>query len=85
VAEEGFDWSRLDITLARDPHRAVILSEVLTRDQLVSAFRRFQRLQVRKNLRALPFHPYRIKIPELMLGTLKDLGRLSFRLPRGGA
>jgi radical SAM superfamily enzyme YgiQ (UPF0313 family) len=84
VRDRDFDWSRLDISFLENKKQTVFLSEVLTRKEVIRTFHKFQRLVLRKNLLALPFHPYRIKVARLALNALVNATHLSFRLPRGG-
>lgn len=59
VSERDFDWRRLDINAYRAPERAVILSELMERGEILAAYRRFRKLQMRVNLRGIWSHPMR--------------------------
>lgn len=65
VADDMPDWSRLDVNAYRAPGKAVIVSEVLDRAEVLALYRRFRRLRFRRNLGRIWTHPMRRDVPRM--------------------
>lgn len=81
VSEIDFDWSRLDVNLYRDPSKAIILSEVLTNEEVIRLFEKFYRLRFRRNLMKVINHPLRRDLPRII--KAKAVEYLSDKVSRG--
>jgi radical SAM superfamily enzyme YgiQ (UPF0313 family) len=66
------DWSRLDVNLYRAPEKAVIMSEVLSRDEVVELYTRFRRLRLRRNMIKVLNHPMRRDLPRIAVSLLRE-------------
>jgi anaerobic magnesium-protoporphyrin IX monomethyl ester cyclase len=80
LVSEDMDWSRLDVNLYRAPDKAIIMSDVLPRDEVVALYAKFRRLRLRRNLRKVVHHPMKRDLPRMALRMLRE--DLSRRLKR---
>ncbi len=65
VSDDMSDWSRLDVNVYRAPEKAIVLSEVLDRTELLSLYKRFRRLRFWRNLVKVWGHPMRRDLPRM--------------------
>lgn len=65
VADDMRDWSRLDVNVYRVPGKAIVLSEVLDRAEVLALYRRFRRLRAWWNLVNVWRHPMRRDLPRM--------------------
>jgi len=65
VSENMEDWSALDVNVYRSPGKIVILSEVLTRKELIALYKKFRWMRLRRNLLKIWNHPMRRDIPKV--------------------
>ena len=72
VSDGMADWSVLDVNAYRDPDKAIIVSEVLSREEVLAMYRRFLRLRWRWNLTHVWTHPLRGMIPRIVWKTVQD-------------
>lgn len=63
------DWSRLNVNFEVSPHKTIILSEVLTRSEIVRLYGKFRRYRLFHNVLMIWRHP-----------MLADLPRYAFKL-----
>ena len=73
LVSEGpeMDWSRLNVNFEVSPDKAIILSEVLSRDEIVELYEKFRRYRFLHNVATIWRHP-----------MLTDLPRYAFKLLR---
>lgn len=57
VADESFDWTKLNTGVYDHSDKFVLLSEVLTRAAFIGFYKKMQRLQFRRNLIGICRHP----------------------------
>jgi len=72
VENDMQDWSRLDVNVYRNPGKAVILSEVLHREEILKYYKKFRFLRLRRNLLKVLNHPMKQDIPKMALALLKE-------------
>lgn len=77
---EEMDWSRLDVNLYRAPDKAIIMSDVLSRDEVVELYNKFRRLSFRRNMLKVVNHPMKRDLPGIALKMLQE--SVSSRLRR---
>ena len=65
------DWRILDFTSGRNAGRAPLLSEKLSRQQLLQMHKKFQRLRFMKTIRAIPHSPWLDEFFPVAFGRLK--------------
>lgn len=86
VDESAMDWSRLDVNFYKSADKAVILSEKLSRDEIVAWYRKFRRLRLAHNMMNVVNHPLRRDLPRMALGhAAESLARISKRFCAGRA
>jgi len=72
VSEDGFDFSRLDVNVYRQPEKAIIMSEVLTQDEILLLYRIGRRMRFWMNLKRVWRHPMRRDFPRVAFGILRE-------------
>lgn len=65
VSDDMPDWSRLDVNVYRAPQKAIIVSEVLKKKELLRLYKRFRRLRFWRNLVKVWAHPMRSDLPRM--------------------
>ena len=72
VSDDMTDWSCLDVNVYRFPEKAIILSEVLDRKEVINLYKKFRRLRFRRNLRKIINHPMMRDVPRMGLNLLRE-------------
>ena len=72
VSNDLMDWSRLNVNAYRDPDKAIIMSEVLSRQEILNLYRRFRRLRWRRNIGKVWSHPIRRDLPRKVWKHAKE-------------
>ena len=72
LVHDQMDWSRLNVNFEVNWKSAVIMSETLTREQLVSIYRRFRRMRFFRMLRALPRSAWLKDLPRIGSCIVKE-------------
>jgi radical SAM superfamily enzyme YgiQ (UPF0313 family) len=72
LVHDQMDWSRLNVNFEVNWKSAVIMSEILTREQLVSIYRRFRRMRFFRMLRALPRSAWLKDLPRIGSCIVKE-------------
>jgi len=72
VSDDMTDWSCLDVNIYRFPGKAIILSEVLERKEVIKLYKKFRRLRFRRNLRKIINHPMMRDVPRMGLNLLRE-------------
>ncbi len=68
---DDMDWSRLNINFDRNNYKkAIILSEVLDREEIWRLYQKFQRQRLIRNLKSIWRHPYLQDVPKVFLKAL---------------
>jgi anaerobic magnesium-protoporphyrin IX monomethyl ester cyclase len=62
VSDNMEDWSRLDVNAYRNPQKAIILSETMGRQEMLTLYKKFKRLSFRRNLAHIWLHPLRADV-----------------------
>ena len=79
---DDMDWDRLNVNFNVNPEKAIVLSEVLSRQEILKLYRKFQSLRLFKNARNVWFTPQFVDLPKVLLKTC--LGYLKRIFNRGG-
>jgi anaerobic magnesium-protoporphyrin IX monomethyl ester cyclase len=80
LVSNDMDWSRLDVNFERSWSKAILLSQTLSRDEIVHLFRKFRRLRLIKLVKAVPRSPWLPDVPIVAAAAIK---RMIWRLLRG--
>ena len=72
VSDEMPDWSVLDVNAYRALGKTVILSEVLSKKDILKLYNKFRALRLRRNFSKILAHPMRRDIPRMALKLLKE-------------
>ncbi|HBM15197.1 MAG TPA: hypothetical protein DD381_02460 [Lentisphaeria bacterium] len=70
--EDITDWSILDVNVYRNPDKAIILSKVLSKNEIIALYKKFRRLRLWRNLIKVINHPMRRDIPMMAWRKLKE-------------
>lgn len=79
LVSEGadMDWSRLNVNFEVSPQKAIILSEVLTRAEMVTIYGKFRRYRLLHNILTIWRHPMLADVPRYAFKLLREkLGRI---------
>jgi anaerobic magnesium-protoporphyrin IX monomethyl ester cyclase len=66
LVTNDMDWASLDFRFSANSNGAPILSETMSREQLLGIFKKFQRLRFIKTVKAMPNSPWLNEIPRLL-------------------
>jgi anaerobic magnesium-protoporphyrin IX monomethyl ester cyclase len=72
VSNDMTDWSCLDVNIYRFPEKAIILSEVLERKEVIKLYKKFRHLRFRRNLQKIINHPMMRDVPRMGLNLLRE-------------
>lgn len=72
VSDSMSDWSCLDVNVYRSPEKAIILSEILSRKEIIGLYNKFRRLRLRRNLIKVWNHPMRRDLPRMAWNLTKE-------------
>ena len=72
LVSEDMDWRRLNINFETNADQAVIVSEQLSREQIVRLYRKFRRLRTWRILKALPGSPWLRDLPRVGWNLLRE-------------
>ncbi len=72
LVSEDMQWSKLDVNFQNNYRHAVIVSETLSRQEIIKLFKKFYRLRFFKNIIGIITHPYLIDLPKTAIGLLNE-------------
>jgi magnesium-protoporphyrin IX monomethyl ester (oxidative) cyclase len=72
VSDDMLDFSRLDVNVYRQPEKAIIMSEVLTQDEILLLYRIGRRMRFWTNLKRVWRHPMRQDLPKIAFDILRE-------------
>lgn len=74
LVSEGpeMDWSVLNVNFEVEPKRAVILSQTLSRDDIIRLYRTFRRYRFMQNVKNVWSHPMLAELPRFVIGTIRE-------------
>lgn len=72
LASEKMDWGLLNVNFSAQPKRAIILSELLSREELWGLYRLFQRERLKIALKKFWKQPYLMDLPRFIYQTLQS-------------
>lgn len=87
LISDDMDWSLLNVNFEVHPEKALILSETLSRRQLLRLYKKFRRLRLVRIIKALPGSPWVRDLPGVAIKVLiEKLGRIirTLRISRSG-
>ncbi|MFH1470440.1 MAG: radical SAM protein [Candidatus Micrarchaeota archaeon] len=84
LVSDDMDWGRLDVSFAENHEKAIILSETLSREELLSLYRKFQSLRYRTMLKNAPKHPFALDIPKILSKIILLKIRYALNPPKVG-
>ena len=70
VVSEDMDWGSLNVNFASNADNAIILSEVLSKEEMIGLFKKFSKLRFFKNIKGVITHPYFKDIPKMAVQLL---------------
>ncbi|MFA5042567.1 MAG: radical SAM protein [Kiritimatiellia bacterium] len=80
VAEESFDWTKLNTCICGPADKFILISEVLTHDAFVGFYKKMRRLQFRRNLLGICRHPMLSDIARMLINIIAQYCRQWLRL-----
>jgi len=75
VAEEDFDWTKLNTCIYDHPDKFILLSEVLNRAEFIGFYKKMRRLQFRRNLLGICRHPMLNDIARMLISIIAQYCR----------
>jgi len=66
------NWDRLDVNFGHYSKKAIILSEVLSLQEITKLYRKFQRLRLWKNAKNIWFIPQLFDLPKILFRMIKE-------------
>lgn len=74
LVSEGaeMDWSKLNVNFEVEPQRAVILSNTLSRDDIIRLYKKFRFYRLRHNIRIIWHHPMRSDLPRYAFKLFRE-------------
>ena len=86
LVSDRMDWSRLNVNFEISADSAVLMSETLNRQELLSIYRKFRRLRLWKIVIALPTSPWLKDLPTMVTKLAREkLSRFLKRLFKAGS
>lgn len=70
--DEQMQWERLNVNFEVNKQAAIILSDVLSRDELISVYNRFRRYRFWHNFKNIWRHPMLADLPKYLLKSLRE-------------
>jgi len=72
VRDDMPDWSRLSVNAYSEPDKAIILSEVLKKEDIIGLYKKFLYLRFFRNLSRVYRHPMRRDLPRMAINLIKE-------------
>lgn len=72
LVSEDMQWSKLDVNFQNNYRQTIIVSETLSREEIIKLFKKFYRLRFFKNIIGIITHPYLIDLPKTAIGLLNE-------------
>jgi anaerobic magnesium-protoporphyrin IX monomethyl ester cyclase len=69
---EDMDWSRLDVNQYRSPDKAIIMSDVLSHEEIIALYNKFRKLRLYRNMLKVINHPMKRDFPRIALRMLQE-------------
>jgi radical SAM superfamily enzyme YgiQ (UPF0313 family) len=69
---DNMEWAKLNINFETQPEKIVILNQMISREELIRIYKKFRRLRLRKNLKAVWSHPMLRDLPGIAWRTMKE-------------
>jgi len=82
LVSDDMDWEKLDVSFAENHKRAIILSEKLSREELLSLYRKFQILRYETMLKNALKHPFALDLPKILSKILLLKIKYAVKPPR---
>jgi radical SAM superfamily enzyme YgiQ (UPF0313 family) len=79
LVSENMEWSKLDVNFQNNYGQGVIVSETLSRQEIVRLFKKFYRLRFFKNIKGIITHPYLMDLPKTAVRLLFEKINLKVR------
>jgi radical SAM superfamily enzyme YgiQ (UPF0313 family) len=70
LVSEDMQWSKLDINFQNNYQHSIIVSETLSRQEIIKLFKKFYRLRFFKNIIGILTHPYLMDLPKTAIRLL---------------
>jgi len=70
IVSDDMDWSKLNVNFGKNFDKAIILSEVLDREDVVKLYKKFQILRLFKNLKNVWFTPQVFDLPKMFFKVI---------------
>lgn len=81
LVSEDMQWSKLDVNFQNNFQQAIIVSETLSRQEIVKLFKKFYRLRFFKNIIGVMTHPYLMDLPKIAARILiEKISRLKSKI-----
>ena len=73
LVSDDMDWSRLNVNFNVNYKHAVILSEILKKDDIIRIYKKFARQRFFRNIRNIWDSPFLLDLAKVALGIFKEL------------
>jgi radical SAM superfamily enzyme YgiQ (UPF0313 family) len=70
LVSDDMQWSKLDVNFQNNYQQAIIVSETLSRQEIIKLFKKFYRLRFFKNIIGIITHPYLMDLPKMAIRLL---------------
>ncbi len=70
LVSEDMQWSKIEINFQNNFQQAIIVSETLSRKEIIRLFKKFYRLRFFKNIIGIMTHPYLMDLPRITTKVL---------------
>jgi len=72
LVSDDMDWSELNINFGKNFNKAIILSEVLSRKNIIKLYKKFRILRLFKNIKNVWFTPQLFDLPKMIFKMIRE-------------
>lgn len=72
LVSNAMDWERLNVNFEVNYDKAIIFSQILSRDEIIKIYKKFRRQRFRRNIRNIWGHPFLIDLPKMAFNTIRE-------------
>ena len=72
LVNNAMAWEQLNVNFEVNYDQAIILSQKLTREEMIKVYKKFRRQRFWRNVKNIWGHPFLIDLPKVVLNTLRE-------------
>lgn len=72
LVSDDMDWSKLNVNFGKNFNKAIILSEVLSRENIIKLYKKFRILRLFKNIKNVWFTPQLFDLPKMFFKMIQE-------------